>query len=739
MRKILFTTLSVFLFAIAGKSQCTFSGTQYGSGSAPVNLNDVTTASTCNYYGEYSPITSFLSSTVYSLNINTGGYITVFDASFTAVAFGPTPLLFTPPADGDYNIQWNDVGCGTDFNCHTTTITNVGFAAACTNPALGGTTVSNVTTACSGQPFNLSLTGASTGSGLTYQWQSSADGITYNDIISGTSSSLSISQTSMTYYQCIVTCSAGTQATSTEIMVEMGTCVTMQNGTATTCGGNFYDSGAGTGNYLDNEVYTMTIFPSTPGSLLQVNFNTFQLETCCDDLTVYNGNSTAAPLMGSFATNPGSITSSAADGSLTFVFYSDGSVVYSGWDASLSCVLPPANDLACNSIPIVVDGVANTFNNGGAGVEAGESAITPPTTGYNETDGWGNSTLSFTTWFTFEAPTSGNITLSCTDIDFDGQVAIYSTTDCADFSTYTLVAANDDAVDFSSAAPMFTVCGLTPGETYYLMYDSGSSYASGEFSIAISPLTVNAGDFVDVLNACSGETLDLFNGISGNDAGGTWYEMIPTVGLSGSMFNTTGLAYQLFDFEYIVVDGCATDTSDAQIHIYGPSSAGEDGTLSVCKNQTYNLLDGLSGLVDLGGTWYDPSNQPLVGNTTTASNIPGQFNYDYITGNGVCPDDTANVLVTVNDCTAGLNEFLLNDISIYPNPTDGIVYISNEGSTEVFSFDLLDLNGRLLDTQIDVINGNTETQLNLTGKVNGIYMIRVYNESIERVYRVVLQ
>jgi len=312
MKKLLFTALSVILIAHAGQSQCAFSGAQYGSGVAPVNLNDVTTASTCNYYGEYSPISSFLSSTVYSININTGGYITVFDGSFVAVAYGSAPYLFTPPSDGDYYVQWNDVACGTDFNCHTTTITNAGFAAACTNPAMGGTAVANVATACSGQPFVVSLTGASTGSGLTYQWQSSSDGITYNDIVTGTSSSLTTTQTAMTYYQCIVTCSAGTQATSASIMVDMGTCVTMQNGTATTCGGNFYDSGAGTGNYMDNEVYTMTIFPSTPGSLLQVNFNTFQLETCCDDLTVYNGNSVAAPLMGTFATNPGSITSSAA-------------------------------------------------------------------------------------------------------------------------------------------------------------------------------------------------------------------------------------------------------------------------------------------------------------------------------------------------------------------------------------------------------------------------------------------
>jgi hypothetical protein len=736
MSKILFSFLMVFAATSMAIAQCSFNNSQFGGGAAPTTAGTTITTSTCNYYGEYSPVTGFLASTVYSLNINTGGYITVFDATFTAVAYGPAPLSFTPPSNGTYNIQWNGAGCTTDFSCHTTTVTNIGPAGPCSNPVNAGTAVSSVPVACSGQTFTLSLNGATTGTGMTYQWQSSTDNVSFSDIPGATSATLQTSQTAMTYYQCIVTCSAGIPDISTSVMVDMGTCVIMGNGTATTCGGTFFDSGGSTGNYLDMENYTMTIYPSTPGSLLQVTFNSFNLETCCDDITVYNGNSTFAPFMGTFATNPGSITSSAADGSLTFVFNSDGSVVYSGWDATISCITPPANDDVCNAIALPVDGTVGNYNNGGAGVEPGETMIAPPGTGYNTLDGWGNSTMSFTTWFTFVAPAEGNVMISCVDVPFDGQVAVYEATDCSDFSTFNLVGANDDAMDFSSDAPMFTVCGLTPGTTYYLVFDSGSTFASGAYSIAISPLSISAGTENGVVDVCSGGVVDLFDGITGYDAGGTWYETIPTFGLSGNTFNTAGVGFITFDFEYVVENGCLSDTSITQVHVFGPSSAGNDGTITACKGENVNLLTGLSGNVDMGGTWYSPTNQPLPGFMTTVSSIPGQFNYDYIASNGVCPDDTANIVVNVLDCIAGVNEFTIEGVQIYPNPSNGLFYISNTSGNS-FNYTVTDLNGRIIIEKKNCVESSDVSLLDLSDKMNGLYIITISDGSTHRTFRVI--
>ena len=133
--------------------------------------------------------------------------------------------------------------------------------------------------------------------------------------------------------------------------------INMTNGSITTCNGRFFDSGGSVSSYLNNETYTYTIYPSA-GSKLKVVFNSFTTEDNYDGLLIYNGNSTGAPLLssglgvgfnattcpaGSYrgSTSPGTIVSTAADGSLTFKWTSDGSVTYSGWDANVTCVTVP--------------------------------------------------------------------------------------------------------------------------------------------------------------------------------------------------------------------------------------------------------------------------------------------------------------------------------------------------------------------------------------------------------------
>ncbi len=112
-----------------------------------------------------------------------------------------------------------------------------------------------------------------------------------------------------------------------------------------------------TGNYLDNENFTETFYPSTPNSMIKFTFNTFNTEANFDYLYIYNGISTAAPLIGTYhgTTGPGIVTASNAAGALTFRFTSDGSVVYAGWSASISCysstVPPVAAFSASNTTP----------------------------------------------------------------------------------------------------------------------------------------------------------------------------------------------------------------------------------------------------------------------------------------------------------------------------------------------------------------------------------------------------
>ncbi|MDP4263282.1 MAG: choice-of-anchor J domain-containing protein [Bacteroidota bacterium] len=82
----------------------------------------------------------------------------------------------------------------------------------------GGTTQGPVGISCPGVSFTLSVTGASFGTGLTYQWESSPDGSTWTNVGGATGQTLTTSVTVNTYFRRKMTCS-GTDAWSTSLLV----------------------------------------------------------------------------------------------------------------------------------------------------------------------------------------------------------------------------------------------------------------------------------------------------------------------------------------------------------------------------------------------------------------------------------------------------------------------------------------------------------------------------------------
>jgi uncharacterized protein (DUF427 family) len=147
----------------------------------------------------------------------------------------------------------------------------------------------------------------------------------------------------------------------------------MSNTTVTTCSGNFYDSGGPTGNYSNNQNITMT-FSSGSSARVSVSFSSFATETNNDFLWIYDGPSTAYPLIATYSgsTNPGTITSTGS--SLTFRFTSDVSSVNSGWDATISCTGTAITTYALTS-GIVTACSGTVFDDGGPNANYGSSII----------------------------------------------------------------------------------------------------------------------------------------------------------------------------------------------------------------------------------------------------------------------------------------------------------------------------------------------------------------------------
>lgn len=133
---------------------------------------------------------------------------------------------------------------------------------------------------------------------------------------------------------------------------------TMSNGgSASSCSGNFFDPG-GTGNYSsENSTWTYTICNPSAPSPIYISFASFSLRnpTFCssDVLRIYNGPSTASPLIGSYTgnNNPGFVVGTS--GCLTFQFQRFGTSFFcssggaAGWQASITCTLPPPTGGNC--------------------------------------------------------------------------------------------------------------------------------------------------------------------------------------------------------------------------------------------------------------------------------------------------------------------------------------------------------------------------------------------------------
>ncbi len=102
------------------------------------------------------------------------------------------------------------------------TVSVNGLPCNCAGTPAPGNTVTCNNPVCAGVPFGLSLQNNPFSGGFTYQWQSSPDNVTYTNIAGATASTTTRTQTTATWYRCVVTCvTSGASANSTPVQITM--------------------------------------------------------------------------------------------------------------------------------------------------------------------------------------------------------------------------------------------------------------------------------------------------------------------------------------------------------------------------------------------------------------------------------------------------------------------------------------------------------------------------------------
>lgn len=330
--------------------------------------------------------------------------------------------------------------------------------AACSGTPTAGTTSVSPSSGNPGSSYTVSASGYTLATGLTFQWQYSTNGgSTWTNQGAATSTYSNYTATApalgtTVLWQLIVTCtSSGQSAASTNAAF---TSVSTQNIPTTgnntvTCGTNLvlYDNGGASGDYA-NSSSGYTVLEAGLGATITISGN-YATESSIDYIRIYSGTGTGGTLLASYS-GTGTINYTGTAGqTLTVQFYSDSSVVNTGF--SLSITYSGVCFPVCAGTP-VGGTVTTTPNTGWPGSPYVVSA-TGYTQALNMTYQWQYSTDAGATWtnagaatssyanYNATAPASGlvhwQLVVTCTNsgISSNSNTTIFTTMTVSDVAT----------------------------------------------------------------------------------------------------------------------------------------------------------------------------------------------------------------------------------------------------------------------------------------------------------------
>ncbi|MDP4730922.1 MAG: MopE-related protein, partial [Flavobacteriales bacterium] len=185
-------------------------GIQNGSktiGVSPTGLDYFSNSITTSQAWRMFPPTNFLT----TWNQNSGSGNTQFASGYNLFSQTVTPLATTT-----YSLQYTNTLTGCSNNVSpATAIVNVNGATA---PS-GLTASSTVPTVCNPETFTLSTNYSGALSGLTLNWQSSLDGTSWTNISGATSSTLTTTHATQSYYRLQIISCGGTPSYSSSVIV----------------------------------------------------------------------------------------------------------------------------------------------------------------------------------------------------------------------------------------------------------------------------------------------------------------------------------------------------------------------------------------------------------------------------------------------------------------------------------------------------------------------------------------
>ena len=659
--------------------------------------------------------------------------LTSSSASGNLWSTGATTQSITVSTSGTYTVAVTSGGC-TSATSAGTTVTVTALPATPTISAGGPLTF------CAGG--SVVLTSSSASGNL---WST---GATTQSITVSTSGTYTVAVTSG---GCTSATSAGTTVTVTALPA---TPTISAGGPTTFCAGGsvVLTSSSATGNTWSTGATTQSITVTTAG--------TYTVNVTSGGCTSLNSSGTtvvvnALPVIAvGTVVNP--TTCGTSTGSIQITGSGTGTINWSGTSTGTlnSVTLPTTiNSLAAGSYSVTFTNASGCVSNM---VSQGLNDPTPPSTPTVSAGGpatfcsGGNVVLTSSsatgnTWSTGE--TTQSITVSAS-----GSYAVTFTnvSGCSATSLATVVTVNPTPVISVGTVTNPTTCGTSTGVialngsgsgtvdwsgsavgsmngvtlpasitglaagSYTIVFNSSAGCVSNSLTQVLTDPTPPAAPTISASGAttfCQGDNVVL---TSSSATGNTWSNGETTQ-------STTVLISGNYTVTFTDVSGCSATSAQTLVTVNALPTVTFGTLTDMCDyNAAISLTQGSpAGGVYSGngvsGAFFDPALSGLGVSTLT---------YDYTDANGCSASATSDVLV--DDCLS-LNETTVSNISVFPNPTTGIITIDPNG-TEISAIAVYDYAGKLV-YQDKKTSSVEPKMIDLSNLAEGVYNVRVTTES----------